>query len=249
MDRIYQQLVSGLKEYCKKNHFTKAVIGLSGGIDSSLTLKIAVDALRSSNVIGLIMPEVGLSSPENVMHAQKLAEFFEVTYYKVPINPHLASFTHVPWKSSDLAFANTKARMRMSLLYNYANTFRAIVLGTSNRSEILLGYGTKYGDLAADIEVIGDLYKTDVWQLSEHLGLPPEIINKAPTAELFHGQTDEQELGAPYKDLDNILKSLGLGFDTMVSKGMNPTLVRKVITTVKKNEHKRSMPPVLNVRR
>jgi len=249
MDRIHQQIVLGIQEYCKKNHFTKAVIGLSGGVDSSLTLKLAVDAMQSHNVIGILMPELGLSSTENTLHAQKLAEFFDVKHYRVPINPYLVDYTHLPWASSDLAYANTKARVRMSLLYNYANSFRAIVLGTSNKSEILLGYGTKYGDLAADLEVLGDLYKTDVWRLADYLGLPPEIVNKAPTAELFSGQTDEKELGGSYQDLDNILRSMGMGFEKIVSKGMNPTLVRKTLTTVKKNEHKRSMAPIIQIRR
>lgn len=249
MDRIYSQLVDGLKKFSQRTHLSKAVIGLSGGVDSSLTFRIAVDAFHSRNVIALVMPELGVTAQENIFHAQKLAEYFDVKYYKIPINPYMVDFNHLPWKGSDLAHGNTKARIRMAMLYHYANSFKSLVLGTSNKSEILLGYGTKFGDLAADVEVIGELYKTDVWRLADHVGIPPEIVNKVPTAELHPGQTDEKELGASYKELDSILKNIGLGFDAMVSKGMNPTLVRKVMTQVKKNEHKRNMPPVLQIRK
>ena len=148
----------------------------------------------------------------------------------------------------------------MVLLYSAANTEGAIVLGTSNKSEIMLGYGTKYGDAAADIYVIGDLFKTEVWKLSEHLGLPDEIIQKAPSAELVSGQTDEEELGAPYKTLDKILKAaskecsdfddekeLKCTIDILINKGLDPLLVRKVFKRIKDNRHKTTIPPTIKI--
>lgn len=249
MENIYNQLIQGLKEFSKVTHLKRAVIGLSGGVDSSLVLKLAVDALGARNVVGIIMPELKISAAENMQHAKKLAEFFGIQHFKVPINPLLVDYTHLPWKSSDMAFANTKARVRMTMLYNFANSHGAMVLGTSNRSEVLLGYGTKHGDFAADVEVIADLFKTEVWQLADFVGLPPEIIEKPPTAELFAGQTDEKELGASYRELDPILKNYTMGVDKMVSKGMNPSLVRKVLAMIKKNEHKQQMPPTIAVAR
>ena len=142
---------------------------------------------------------------------------------------------------------NNKARIRSVLLYSFANTNSALVLGTSNKSEILLGYGTKYGDLAADIEVIGDLFKTEVIQLADHIGLPPEIVNKAPSAELSPGQSDEQEIGASYEELDKVLSKLEMGSQGCIDHGLSAPLVQLVFRRVKENKHKREMPSVIKV--
>jgi len=134
------------------------------------------------------------------------------------------------------------------LLYHYANTANALVLGTSNKSEILLGYGTKYGDLAADLEVIGELYKDEVYALANYLELPKEIIEKAPTAELFAGQTDESELGAAYSELDPILKQISLGQNALIAKGINPALLHNIFNRIEKNKHKSAAPPVIKIK-
>jgi NAD+ synthase len=155
-----------------------------------------------------------------------------------------------PWNQNKLAAQNTKARIRAVLLYHYANTNDALVLGTSNKSETLLGYGTKYGDLAADLEVIGDLYKDQVFALATHLNLPPEIIEKPPTAELYEGQTDEIELEASYAQLDPILKKLTLGENSLaeLKHVTNAALVNKILTRIKTNKHKTKMPPVIKLK-
>lgn len=235
---VYAKLVNGLGKFFKEQNFKKGVIGLSGGVDSSLTLKIAVDALGAQNVFAIIMPELGLSKQENIDHAKILAGYFSVMTFYQPINSFLADYRVVPWKSNQLADMNVKARVRMSLLYHFANTENALVLGTSNRSEILLGYGTKFGDLACDIEVIGNLYKTEVTRLANELGLPPEIVNKMPTAELSEGQTDENELGATYAEMDNILMKLDLGIQGCIEHGLAAPLVHKVFQRVENNKHK-----------
>lgn len=247
MDTLYHTLIANLKTYFLTHKFRKGVLGLSGGIDSALTLKIAVDAVGNENVTVLIMPELGLTSEENITHAKKLTEFFKTKSFYQPINPFVTDFSMLPWKPNPRAQMNTKARIRAVLLYNFANTENALVLGTSNKSELMLGYATKYGDLAADVEVIGDLYKTEVYQLARHLGMPEQIIKKMPTAELAPGQTDEQDLGATYEDLDRILKDMeqGLTVDAVSKKGFSKALVKKVFSMVEEAKHKRQMPTLI----
>ena len=236
-----------LKDFVKSTGLKKAVLGLSGGIDSAVTLKIAVDALGPGNVTVLIMPELGLSSQENIEHAKKLAGFFKVNHYYQPINSFLVSFSFVPWGQNETAQMNLRARIRMTLLYNYANAENALVLGTSNKSELILGYGTKFGDLAADVEVIGSLYKTEVIALAKEMGLPQELIEKKPTAELARGQTDEEELGATYDKLDQIIKLYEEGLDEskITARGLDSALVQKTIRRINQNDHKSKMPHAL----
>jgi len=247
MHNIYTKILAEIHKYFKTNGFEKAVIGVSGGIDSAVALKLAVDALGPENVTALLMPEKGVSLEENYMHAKTLCQFLQVEMFTVPINKFLTDFLALPWKPSDLAQINVKARVRMSILYNFANTKNALVIGTSNKTELFLGYGTKYGDLAADIEVIGDMLKTDVYKLAEHLGLPDEFLTKAPSAELYPGQTDEEELGMSYKDMDMILTQVekGLKKDDLIDKGINPNLVHKIFRLIDINQHKLHPPHLI----
>lgn len=247
IETIYHNLVTNLRCFFQERGFRKAVIGLSGGVDSSLTLKIAADGLRAENITAVIMPELGLTADENMQHAKKLAEFFGMKYYYQPINAFITDFNTLPWKQNPVAQINTKARVRTIILYNFANAENALVLGTSNKSEIMLGYGTKYGDLAADVEVIGVLFKTQVYELARYIGIPDQIIKKIPTAELAQGQTDEQELGASYGDLDRILEQTDLGMDKIIEKGYPKVLVKKVFQRVALNRHKTENTPVISL--
>lgn len=249
MHNTYTKLVAGIHKYFKLSKLERAVIGVSGGVDSALCLKLTVDALGPENVTGLMMPEKGVSSEENLLHAKMLCKYMMVENHVIQINKFLTDFMTMPWKPSNLAQMNTKARVRMTVLYNYANTKNALVIGTSNKTELKLGYGTKHGDLAADLEVIGDLYKEEVYQLAEHVGLPDEFITKAPSAELYSGQTDEIELGLSYKEIDNILKKAaeGLSRDELISKGMNPNSVHKVFRLMELNHHKTESAPIIHL--
>ena len=249
MDKVYKKLVKGLQNYFKKAGFRKAVVGLSGGIDSAVTFKLGVDALGSKNITALILPELGVTKDANIQHAKQLADFFKVKSFYQPINAAAVDFNIAPWKPNRIAQMNTKARIRACLLYSYANTYKALVLGTSNKSEVLLGYGTKYGDLAADIEVLGSLYKTDVYELASYLHIPEEIIQKAPTAELEPDQTDESELGANYIVLDPILKMLedGKRKPSIVKAGYPAALINKIQKRIEANAHKSAMPPILPI--
>ncbi|MEK6949008.1 MAG: NAD(+) synthase, partial [Nanoarchaeota archaeon] len=150
---------------------------------------------------------------------------------------------------SKIAKMNSASRIRGVLLYNYANTHNALVIGTSNKTEILLGYFTKYGDGAVDIEVIGELFKIDERELARFLKIPENIIKKVPTAELYHGQTDEEEIGVSYDELDKILRLYveKKSVEEIVSMGFDRKTVDKVFGRIKSNEHKRSMPPTIKI--
>lgn len=181
------------------------VVGLSGGIDSTLAAFLACKAVGKENVFGIVMPST-TTPTEDKLHGTTIAQLLGINYKEIAIDSILNEFLSVTQlEENKLAIGNLKARIRMSIIYFYANSKNYLVSGTGNKSEILIGYFTKYGDGACDIEPIGDLYKTDVYQLAKYLEIPQEIIDKPPRAGLWNNQTDEDEIGMTYELLDKIL--------------------------------------------
>jgi len=238
-----KRLISHLKKFFNQRGFEKAVVGLSGGVDSSVVLALAAAALGPKNVFGLILPEEGVSSSLSAELAQKVAAKLEVTTYTRDLTDSLKTFIGLPWRFSAEANQNIRPRLRMTLLYHFALTKRALVLGTSNKSEMLLGYGTKFGDFAADVEVLGNIWKTDVFTLAKELKIPSKIIDRPPTAELHAGQTDAGELGAGYAQLDQILKKLEKNNFELLKDLTD--FEQEILTRVLANRHKTESPPIL----
>ena len=170
---VCNALILGIKDYFKKNNFQKAVIGLSGGVDSSVAASLVAKALGNKNITAILMPDLGITSKQSIKDAELLIKKLKTNHCTIPINNFLENFQYInkqlKLKKAIFAIANVKARTRMMILYYYANLENALVIGTSDKSEIALGYTTKYGDNAADILVIGDLWKTEVIELGKFL--------------------------------------------------------------------------------
>lgn len=222
------------------------VVGLSGGIDSTLAAYLACEAVGKENVFGIVMPS-STTPTEDKLHGTAIAQLLGINYKEIAIDSILNEFLSVTQIEDDkLAIGNLKARIRMSIIYFYANSKNYLVCGTGNKSEILIGYFTKHGDGACDIEPIGDLYKTDVFELAKFLEVPQEIIDKPPRAGLWNNQTDEDEIGMTYELLDKILyRSIEKDLDSnTIADELNIELdeVNNVITRVERNKHKSKVP-------
>ncbi len=250
VDLVYKALVMGISEYFRKNGLRRAVLGLSGGIDSALVCALTVAALGAENVHGILMPSQ-YSTDHSVRDAEDLARNLGISYDIVPIKDCFDALrkTMKPVfgdRAEDVTEENMQARIRGTILMSYANKFGALVLNTTNKSEAAMGYGTLYGDSCGALSVIGDLYKTEVYQLSEWINRDSEIIpwnsiRKAPSAELRPGQKDSDSL-PDYAVLDAILNlhiEEQMSADEIVEEGYDADLVREVLRKVKINEWKR----------
>ncbi|MGI0055171.1 MAG: NAD+ synthase [Thermoplasmata archaeon] len=226
------------------------VLGLSGGIDSALVARIARDAVGAPKVLAVLMPDEGLD-PDLVRETERFAASLGIASRTVPIAPIEGAFrASLPEVADRVTVGNTKSRIRMSILYALARERRRVVVGTGNKSELLLGYFTKFGDGAVDLLPIGDLYKTQVREIAERLGLPAQIRDRAPSAGFWEGQTDEEELGVPYAEIDRVLygHELGLSEEEIARRaGVGPEIVRGLIARVLQYRHKRRSPPVAKV--
>ncbi len=226
--------------------FSRAVVGLSGGIDSSVVTTLAARALGPENVLAVTMP-YKTSSEETRRDSQAVIEQLGVRTVECPITAQIdAYFSRWP-DAGQLRLANKCARERMTVLYDQSAAFAALVAGTSNKSELLLGYGTQFGDMASAINPVGDLYKTQLYQLAAHLGVPPPILSKAPTGDLWVGQTDEGELGFSYAEVDRLLVLLvdrRWRRAELLRAGFAAEFVDRVALMIRRNHYKRRMPVI-----
>lgn len=226
--------------------FQRALVGLSGGIDSALSCYLAAAALGPQNVLAVRMP-YETSSKESLEHAQLVIDALGVQSLTVPITGMVKPlFERFP-DAGQVRRGNVMARARMIVLYDQSEAFGGLVVGTGNKTEILLGYTTLYGDSACAVNPLGDLYKTQMRQLSRAMGVPGAIIDKAPSADLWLGQTDEDELGFTYEEVDRLLYLLvdqRYSPQECVQAGFDRDFVEKVVGRVRRNHFKRILPPI-----
>lgn len=239
-------LTDFIRTEIRRAGFSRAVVGLSGGIDSALSCALAAEALGADNVLALRMP-YKTSSPESLAHAQLVIDKFGVQHKTIDITPMADAFIAADPSMPRLRRGNIMSRCRMILLYDQSAAFNGLVVGTGNKTEILLGYSTLFGDSACALNPLGDLYKTQVRQLTRAIGIPQVIIDKAPSADLWQGQTDEAELGFTYAEADALLYWLVDERYTpqeCIEKGFAPQLVQAVIRRIQRNQFKRVLPPI-----
>jgi NAD+ synthase len=241
---VRQKIVGFIRNYMDGAGIDSAVIGLSGGIDSSLVVALACEAIGPDKIIGLMLPVDAKEDSANVKDAVSLADSLGVEHELFEIGPTLNTFESL--ELDKVSTGNLIARLRMATWYAKANQVNGIILGTGNKSEILTGYFTKYGDGGVDILPIGEIYKVNVWGLADHVGLPRNLIDKVPSAGLWAGQTDEGEMGVTYGEIDSILYlafEKGLEPKEIVGRGYSRESVDRVLQLVKKTQHKREPIP------
>ena len=254
IEEIYHALVLGTRDYLHKTGFSKAIVGLSGGIDSALTAVVAADALGPENVLGITMPS-RYSSRGSVEDSAELARNLGIEFWEIPIEPAHTAFADMleqrfAGTTPNVAEENVQARIRGNVLMTVSNKFGWIVLTTGNKSEMAMGYATLYGDMAGGFAVLKDVHKMTVYALSHWRNanapvIPRAIIDKPPSAELREGQLDEDSL-PPYDILDPVIQAYvedDCSYAEMVEQGHDPAVVRQVIAAVDRNEYKRRQAP------
>jgi NAD+ synthase len=230
-----------LREELRTSSLAGYVVGLSGGLDSAVSAALAAVAVGPERVRALALPGP-TSSPESLAHARLVADAFGLTLEVVDLAAAAETLAAaVAAREDRLRFGNLMARLRMVVLFDRARALPGLVLGTSNKSEVLLGYSTLFGDSASSVNPLGDLWKTQIYALGAHLGIPAPLLGKAPTADLWPGQTDAGELGFDYREADPVLywhHEQGLSRDALVAAGFAPALVDPVLRAYRRNRFK-----------
>lgn len=242
-----EKITEFIKQQLNKAGFTKLIVGLSGGIDSSVTAALCVKAIGKENVFGVMLP-YRKSHPDSLEHAKQVAERLEIKYEVVDISQMVDVYFKKYAADADiLRKGNRIARERMCVLYDLSAKYKALVAGTGNKSELMVGYCTQYGDSACAFEPIGHLYKTEVLKLAKILNLPDSVINKKPTADLWEDQTDEDEMGITYKELDEILYQMldqEMEYEDLIAS-FSKDIIDKVKRMIQVSEFKRNTPPII----
>ncbi|MEM4487192.1 MAG: NAD+ synthase [Desulfurococcaceae archaeon] len=247
---VENSITSFIRSFFKESQASCILVGLSGGLDSSVLLALLARSVPPDRIVGLILPDSRATPSEDVNDALELARSTGIKHYVVYIDRILDSYTEAPFvKVSDsLETGNLRARIRMCLLYYYANKCNGVVAGSSDRSELIIGYYTKYGDGAADFLPLGCLYKTQVRELGMRLGLPLKIVNKPSAPRLWKGHTAQSELGYSYEEIDLALYTLfdlKLSLEDAVSMtGLPRGLYEKLLSMNRKSRHKMMPPPI-----
>ena len=252
VQKTYKILVSNTRKFFKLAKIKNAVIGVSGGVDSALAAAIVADAVGAKNLTALILPYEGITPKSSTLGAKNFCKSKKIHFEIIEISRLVAVLEALlPWAQTQAAKANTIARARMLLLYNYANSKKAMVVGTGNLSELSVGYFTKYGDGASDLLPLADLTKTKVYALAKYKHLPNAIIRKAPSAELRKGQADEAELNITYKELDKLIECVSQNnsfeirlLNNKISKNKLRWFKRRFASTM----HKRATPAIISSR-
>ena len=252
-ENVYRELIDFIKKEVCATGMKKTVLGLSGGLDSAIVSFLAAKALGAENVTGILMP-YRTSNRSSIDDAMKMVEFTGINHQMIGITEAVDAIAKNnmtdPERLRAVRLGNIMARVRMITLFDFSTAHDAIVLGTGNKSEILLGYFTLFGDGANAVNPIGNIYKTSIFQLAEYLGLPESVIKKAPSADLFEGQTDEGEIGFEYKNMDPVLYSLfdlGLTKSEVISQGHDPKLVEFISRRVPAMRYKTKIPVIANI--
>jgi len=244
---LERYLINFLKEETYKTGLKGAVLGLSGGIDSAVVAVLAKKAFDKDLKVFLLPSQ--FSSDNSITDALELCKKFDIDYEIIEIKDIVTAYKENK-NSSSLRVGNFSARIRMAILFDQSAKYNSLVIGTSNKSEILLGYGTWYGDLASAINPIGDLYKSEIFEFAKYLGVNEEIIKKPPSADLWEGQSDEDELGFSYKEIDSVFFELiekRRSPKEVIEDGFNEELVKMLDKKIYQNQFKRKMPIIAKI--
>ena len=245
---IKEQLIYFLKDEVAKTGLEKVTVGLSGGLDSAVVAILCKEAFGDK--LNCVLMPSQFSSQSSTDHALEVCEKFDIKHEIISIEPMVSGFI----KNMDedkLRIGNFSARMRMAVLYDVSSREKSLVVGTSNKSELLLGYGTIFGDIACAINPIGQMYKSDEFEFARLLGVPESILNKAPSADLWEGQSDEEELGYSYKHMDEVLKVMvdeGKSKEELLKLGFEEDLINRLEYRIKANAFKGKLPIIANIK-
>lgn len=242
---IVEYLESFLDKEVRKRGFSRVTLGLSGGLDSAIVGVIANNIFKK-NLLAVMMPS-HYSSSSSLDDAKRLCDKFDIANETHSISNMLKTYEEMHSNMTKLRVGNLSARLRMATLFDISARDNSLVLGTSNKSELLLGYGTIYGDMASAINILGDIYKSDLFGLAKYIGIPDSIINKPPSADLWENQSDEADLGYSYKEIDRVLVKLVDEKLPLELIDDDPNLITMITNRIAKNSFKRELPLIATI--